>query len=136
MAGETALAEPCLPLSALDCGCAWAPAVDVRTVPDEYVVLIDVPGLRQEAVDVTSDGNTLTIAGARRDRLGTGGVPLRLERPTGEFLRSLRLPDGCDSRNLTTHISEGVLTVRIPNSAQAVCNGTSDVRRNVECASP
>jgi len=68
-----------LPVAAVTCNGAWLPAVDVRELPDEYIVLADL------------------IAGARRDRLHTGGVPFRLERPTGRLLRSLRLPDGCDA---------------------------------------
>jgi len=104
MSAEAAADEPPLPVAAVTCNGAWLPAVDVRELPDEYIVLADLPGLKPGDVDVTSDDNILTIAGARRDRLQTGGVAFRLERPTGKLLRSLRLPDGCDAAELEAHI--------------------------------
>jgi HSP20 family molecular chaperone IbpA len=116
-----------LPVAAVTCNGAWLPAVDVRELPDEYIVLADLPGLKPGDVDVTWDDNILTIAGARRDRLHTGGVPFRLERPTGRLLRSLRLPDGCDGAELEAHIRDGVLEVRIPRAARTIRNATSDV---------
>jgi HSP20 family molecular chaperone IbpA len=61
----------------------WSPPVDVRELPDEYIVLADLPGVEPGAIEVTADQDTLKIAAARRDRLRAGGVPLRLERPTG-----------------------------------------------------
>ena len=84
-------------------------------------------------VDVTSDGTTLTIAGARHDRLRAGGVPLRLERPTGKLLRTLRLPDGCDGTKLSAQIRDGVLAVYIPKTASG---STSDEGRELACARP
>jgi HSP20 family molecular chaperone IbpA len=109
MSAEAAADEPPLPVAAFTCNGAWLPAVDVRELPDEYIVLADL------------------IAGARRDRLHTGGVPFRLERPTGRLLRSLRLPDGCDATELEAHIRDGVLEVRIPRAARTIRNATSDV---------
>jgi HSP20 family protein len=58
--------------------------VDVREHPAEYTVVADLPGVEPTTVEVNVDGDVLTITGARRDRLGTGGVPVRLERPTGK----------------------------------------------------
>jgi HSP20 family molecular chaperone IbpA len=108
MSAEAAADEPPLPVAAFTCNGAWLPAVDVRELPDEYIVLADL------------------IAGARRDRLHTGGVPFRLERPTGRLLRSLRLPDGCDATELEAHIRDGVLEVRKPRAARTIRNATPD----------
>ena len=134
MPAKAAVDEPLLPVAAVTRNGAWLPAVDIREVPDEYIVLADLPGFKPGDVDVTSDDNILTIAGARRDRLHTGGVPFRLERPTGKLLRSLPLPDGCDAAELEAHIEDGVLEVRIPKAAHTISNATSDVRREVACA--
>jgi HSP20 family protein len=99
--------EPLLPVAAVTRNGAWLPAVDVRELPDEYIVLADLPGLKPGDVDVTSDDNILTIAGARHDRLHTGGVPFRLERPTG----------------------------KLPLAAvHTIPKATSDVKREVACA--
>jgi HSP20 family molecular chaperone IbpA len=126
MSAKAAVDESTLPVAAVTRNGAWLPAVDVRELPDEYIVLADLPGLKPGDVDVTWDDNILTIAGARRDRLHTGGVPFRLERPTGRLLRSLRLPDGCDAAELEAHIRDGVLEVRIPRAARTIRNATPD----------
>src|SRR5579859_1308827 len=136
MPAKAAVDEPLLPVAAVTRNGAWLPAVDVRELPDEYIVLADLPGLKPGDVNVTSDDNILTIAGARRDRLHTGGVPFRLERPTGKFLRSLRLPDSCDAAELETQIRDGVLEVRVPKAGArfATQPPTSGGRRHARVA--
>ena len=74
----------------------WSPPVDVREHPARYTIVADLPGVEPTTLEVTARGNVLTITGARRDRIHTGGVPVRLERPTGKLRRSLQLPNGCD----------------------------------------
>ena len=132
MPGITGVEAPLLPLAPVSRFGHWSPAVDVRELPDKFIVLADLPGLKRGEVDVTSDGTMLTIAGARHDRLRTAGVPFRLERPTGRLLRTLRLPDGCDGTKLSAQIRDGVLEVYIPKTAR---NATSAEGRELECAS-
>ena len=112
-----AVYEPLLPLAAVTGDGAWSPSVDVRELPDEYIVLADLPGVEPGAVDVTSEEDTLTIAGARRDRLRAAGVTFRLERPTGRLRRSVRLPGPYDCSKLSTQIRDGVLEIRVPKGA-------------------
>lgn len=131
MPAITGVDEPLLPLAPVGRFGQWSPAIDVRELPDQFIVLADLPGLKRDEVDVTSDGTMLTIAGARHDRLRAGGVPLRLERPTGKLLRTLRLPDGCDGTKLSAQIRDGVLEVYIPKTAR---NSTSEEGRELACA--
>jgi HSP20 family molecular chaperone IbpA len=91
MPATLALAEPLLPFAAINDDGAWSPPVDVREHPSEYTVVADLPGVEPSTVEVTTTGDLLTIAGVRRDRLRAGGVPVRLERPTGKLRRSLQL---------------------------------------------
>ena len=89
---QQAVFEPLLKLPDVMADGAWSPHIDVRELPDEYIVLADLPGVEAGAVHITTETNTLTIEGARRDRLRAGGVPYRLERPTGKLRRSVLLP--------------------------------------------
>ena len=107
--------EPLLPVAAVARNGAWLPAVDVRELPDEYIVLADLPGLKPGDVDVTSDDNILTIAGARPAAHGRRPFPSRTA--DRQLLRLLRLPDGCDE--LEAHIRGGVNEVRIPKRRAA-----------------
>lgn len=93
---QEAVCEPLLPSPDLTADGAWSPHIDVRELPDEYIVLADLPGVEPEAVHVTTHTNTMTIEGARRDRLHAGGVPYRLERPTGKLRRFVLLPGPYD----------------------------------------
>lgn len=110
---QQAVYEP-LPLPDVASDGAWSPQIDVRELPDEYIVLVDLPGVEPEAVHVSSEKDRLTIEGARRDRLHASGVPYRLERPTGKLRRSVLLPGPHDRTQIRTRIRDGVLEIRIP----------------------
>jgi HSP20 family molecular chaperone IbpA len=114
MPAELLFAEPLLPFAVVNGDGALSLPVDVREHPAEYTVVADLPGVEPTTVEVTVDGDVLTITGARRERLDTGGVPVRLERPTGNLRRSLRLPAGCDGTKIHTRFRDGVLEIAVP----------------------
>jgi HSP20 family molecular chaperone IbpA len=126
MPAQPAVYEPLLPLADVAGDGAWSPHVDVRELPNEYIVLADLPGVEPGAVAVTPKGDTLTITGARRDRLHAGGVPFRLERPTGKLRRSVPLPGPCEPTKIRTQIRDGVLEIRVPKGDDAGL--TADLR--------
>jgi HSP20 family protein len=100
---------------------AWSPTVDICELPDKYIVFADVPGLEPGDVDVTCDGDTLAIAGVRRDRLRAGGVAFRRERPAGRLRRSLRLPGAYGRTKISVQIHDGVLEIRVPKESPSCC---------------
>ena len=118
MPAEFLVAEPLLPLAPVNGDGAWSPAIDVREHPSEYIVVADLPGVEPATVQVTSEGDVMTIRGARRDRLRAGGVPVRLERPTGKLRRCVPLP-GCDGTRIRTHFRDGVLQIEVPKIGPA-----------------
>jgi HSP20 family protein len=132
MATDQVVYEPLLPLTAVvGSSVGWSPPVDVRELPDEYIILADLPGVEPGAVEVTSQEETLRIEAVRRDRLRTGGVPIRLERSTGKLCRTLRLPASCDSSKISTQIRDGVLEVHVAKRAPR----EAKTRRGVSWAS-
>ena len=110
----TLATELLLPFAAAGDLAGWSPPVDVREHPAGYTVVADLPGVDPTALEVTAHGDVLTITGARRDRLNTGGAPVRLERPTGKLRRSLQLPGGCDGNKIRTRLRDGVLEIGVP----------------------
>jgi len=56
----------------------WAPAVDIYEREDSLVLLVDLPGLERDDIDLQVDANSLTIQGARSRTAPVGGI--RLER--------------------------------------------------------
>jgi hypothetical protein len=83
MPAELLFAEPLLPFAGVNGDGAWSPPIDVREHAAEYTVVADLPGVEPTTVEVTAEGNVLTITGARRDRLRPGGVPVRLDYAVG-----------------------------------------------------
>jgi HSP20 family protein len=97
---------------------AFEPSVDVRANEDEVVFVCDVPGVKQEDLEVTVDNQVLTLKGTRRFE-SKEGEQVMLGRAYGAFERAFTLPDYLDDGNLDAHLADGVLTIRIPKLAQA-----------------
>jgi HSP20 family protein len=95
----------------------FVPALDVRETEDDYLVLVDLPGVKSEDVVVELNDQVLTISGSRTP-VETGEA-LRIERPSGSFVRRLTLPKGVDSDKVVADYKDGVLELRIPKRAEA-----------------
>ncbi|MDP9034553.1 MAG: Hsp20/alpha crystallin family protein, partial [Myxococcota bacterium] len=91
----------------------FEPAIDVRASESEVVFLCDVPGVKQEDLEVTLENHVLTIKG-RRKYDSNDNEQVMLGRAYGAFTRAYTLPDALDEDNLSAHLADGVLTVRIP----------------------
>ena len=102
---------------------AFVPELDAWETEHEYVVQLDLPGVKTEAVDIAFEKNTLTIRGERERGISAPEKgELRVffaERDWGSFTRSLRFPQHVAGENITAAFDAGVLTVRIPKSEAA-----------------
>jgi HSP20 family protein len=92
----------------------FVPDVDLRETQDAYVLEADLPGFKQDDIDITITGDRLTISGRRERAKEEDRQYLLRERPAGEFVRSFVLPTGTDSDNVRADFKEGVLMVTIP----------------------
>jgi len=91
--------------------------VDVVQEKDAYVVFAEVPGVNKEELKVQVKDDVLTISGERKHEVRDEDPShkyVRLERTYGNFSRSLRLPQGCDTHNVSAAHENGVLKVSIP----------------------
>lgn len=102
----------------------WTPQVDVFERDGNLVVHADLPGLRQEDVNVSIDDGLLTLSGERTltEEHEKGGVYHR-ERSYGSFQRSLALPDGIDPERVQATFDNGVLVVTMPLPPQQARKG-------------
>jgi len=96
----------------------FEPAIDVHTSEREVVFLCDVPGVKQEDLEITLDDHVLTIKGTRKFD-GDEKVQVVLGRAYGAFSRAFTLPDTLDEENLAASLADGVLTIRIPKHPKA-----------------
>jgi HSP20 family protein len=92
--------------------------VDVFTTNDDVVVQAILPGVKPEEVDITVEGNTLTIAGDTTSMLPDREGLMLQEIRRGKFVRALTLPAGLEPDKATATFEDGILTLRIPKAEQ------------------
>lgn len=91
--------------------------VDIVEMPDELILLVDVPGAKAECIDVDYELGTLSIhAGVEPRQKGRGTNYLVREYGVGDFDRSFQVGDGIDAENIQAEYRDGVLTVRLPKA--------------------
>jgi HSP20 family protein len=97
----------------------WLPATDLIESETHYVLRADLPGVSEGDISIELDHNVLTISGERKaeTREQTGGY-VRVERVSGSFRRSVRLPKGVDAEAITAAFDNGVLEVSVPKPEQ------------------
>ncbi|MDP2290704.1 MAG: Hsp20/alpha crystallin family protein [Actinomycetota bacterium] len=82
-------------------------------------VHIDLPGVKEENLDITVERNVLTVAAERSWQRQEADQPYFGERYRGTFRRQIELGDGLDLEHLEADLHDGVLTLRIPVAEQA-----------------
>src|ERR1700743_2558256 len=103
----------------------WTPAVDVREYSDRFQLLMDVPGVEPQDVEITLDNGVLTIAGNRAEEKVVGSKggeqpqQQRIERRLGRFHRRFILPDTAEAENVHASGRNGVLEIVIPKQTKA-----------------
>ena len=98
----------------------WLPATDVVESDTHYVLRADLPGVSESDINVELDHNVLTISGERKsEQEDRKPGYYRVERTSGSFRRSVRLPEGVEADAITATFDRGVLEVTVPKPAQA-----------------
>src|SRR3954452_14459250 len=92
-----------------------SPPMDLVETEDHFVLKADLPGLDAGDVSIEVEDKVLTIAGERKVEHETSKEGFyRLERSSGQFRRSLTLPEGVAADRIEANFDKGVLEVRIP----------------------
>jgi HSP20 family protein len=95
-------------------GRVMGPAMDVIERSDSILILVDVPGIGADQLDVSVSGNLLTLVGVRpAPILGADETLVRHERPQGQFKRSIPLPTSVNAESITAECTLGVLRIRV-----------------------
>ena len=81
------------------------PAIDVRASDSEVALVCDVPGVKQEDLEITLSNRVLTIKGARRFDGAQQAEQVMLGRAYGSFSRSYTLPDALDEEKLAAELA-------------------------------
>ena len=92
--------------------------LDVYTTPSEIVLTANVPGLKPEDVQVTVEGDTLSIDGEFKAPMENVEYIFQ-ERPYGKFSRKLTINVPVDANKVEATFDSGVLTVTLPKAEAA-----------------
>ncbi len=98
-----------------DPDCQWFPALDITKTPAEYLIEVDLPGLNPIEIQITAESGLLSLRGTRLPHL-QGGRNMRIERPSGPFIRRIALPEDAQFAAVTTFFHNGVMEIRVPRS--------------------
>lgn len=96
------------------------PPVNIFDTGDGVAVIAEIPGIDPNTINVSGQGNTLTIHGERRRETSVQASGFhRRERSFGEFSRSIQLPQQLDLNKAAASYDTGILTVKIPKAEAA-----------------
>ena len=94
-------------------GAIWAPPVDIEETDDAWVVEAELPGAKQEDINVEVRENELIVTGAIKEK-ERKGILRRRTRRVGQFEYRVTLPGEVDADRIDASLDHGVLTVRVP----------------------
>jgi len=98
---------------------AW-PAIDVAEKEDAITVRAEVPGCKPEDIDVSVYGDTLTIAGEKKDSHEEEGDGFyHVESSYGSFRREVLLPTSVDEEKINADYKDGVLSITLPKAEKS-----------------
>ncbi len=93
------------------------PPVDIFEIDDGLAVVVDLPGVDKEHVDINVDNNILTIRG--RVQADDRGEPLYREFQLRDFFRQFELSEEIDQEKIRADMKHGVLTIHLPKVERA-----------------
>ena len=97
----------------------WNPAVNVYQDKDQFTVVVELPGLKKEEIEISLHDDTLTIAGERKREDESSAQEFLTERLYGKFQRSLTLPTAVDAEKVKANYKDGLLQVLLPKAEEA-----------------
>ena len=97
-----------------------APRIEVTESDKEIEISAELPGLKRKDVDISLDGNLLTIRAEKKVEAEQKDKNVHMtERSYGVFYRVLELPTAVDPSTVQATMSNGVLKIKIPKPPQA-----------------
>jgi HSP20 family protein len=94
-------------------GAIWEPPVDIEETDDAWIVEAELPGAKQEDVNVEVRENELVVAGEIKEK-ERKGILRRRTRRVGQFEYRVMLPGEVDAERIDASLDHGVLTIRVP----------------------
>src|SRR5262245_9279475 len=91
------------------------PEVNIFEKTEGYVLEAEMPGVSKEGLEITLEGNELTITGHRAAETANGET-LFSERRWADYRRVFELDPAIDTAKVTAKMDQGILTLTLPKS--------------------
>jgi HSP20 family protein len=99
---------------------AFRPSCDIAENDKEIVFSFELPGMKEDDVEVTLSDDRLTVKGEKKVEKEEEDKGYHLvERSFGSFQRSFALPPAVDAAKTTADFENGVLSITVPKTAEA-----------------
>ncbi len=97
----------------------FVPQFEVRETNDAYIFKADLPGVREQDLEINIAQNRLTISGKREmEKRDENDRYYAVERAYGTFTRTFTLPGDIDESRIDAELRDGVLTLRVPKKPE------------------
>lgn len=98
----------------------FVPAVDIYDDGEKVLLKLEIPGVKEEDVDIRIENQTLSVRGERKFETEEKQENYqRVERHYGSFSRSFTLPTSVDTENIGATYNAGVLKLELKKKASA-----------------
>jgi HSP20 family protein len=91
------------------------PEVNIFETKDGYVLEAEMPGMNKDGLEITLEGNEITLVGHRPPETFKADVLYRESRPA-DYRRVFELDPAIDTAKISAKIDQGVLTLQLPKA--------------------
>ena len=99
----------------------WVPNVDIHEEKNAYVLSVEIPGIDPKEIQISAEGNTLTIKGEKKyEKVADEKSFKRIESSYGRFFRQFTLPERVNMNAIVAKAKNGVLNLSIPKLPEHV----------------
>jgi HSP20 family protein len=100
-------------------GTNFLPVTDIFETPEALRVVLEMPGVGKNSVEVSVENNVLTIIGRIDFSNYKGLQPLYTEYNIGHYSRSFRLSNEIEQEGIKAELKDGVITLVLPKAERA-----------------
>ena len=100
--------------------CGVYPALNLTEDKDKYYIRAELPGLKNEDLEIHATGKGISISGQKKIPPEDDNAKYhRREREAGRFSRIIDLPDSINTEKVEAGLANGILTITIPKAETA-----------------
>jgi len=97
----------------------WTPIMDVEETADAFTIIVELPGMRKEDIELSISGDRISVSGDRKREVLKGATFHRLERSFGKFRRTVSLPSQVNADAAKAVYKDGTLILTLPKAEKA-----------------